>query len=188
MHPSRRSRRTIQVLRWVWLPPEVPRNKNVNSEIAPTGQATAGAGDTGLPVVSANKAAIARFFAAAQNDFAVRLKWSVTPKLGDANHEPKVRIKGPLEIFVPRGSTVRLEGEVSDPDHDAVKVIWWQDNAACTYPGDLQLSDRAALNTTFRVPKDGEPGQTIHVILEATDNGTPPLTRYQRGTACAERG
>jgi len=25
-----------------------------------------------------------------------------------------------------------------------------------------------------------EPGQTIHVILEATDGGTPSLTRYQR--------
>ena len=27
---------------------------------------------------------------------------------------------------------------------------------------------------------DAAPGQTIHLILEATDNGTPALTRYQR--------
>jgi hypothetical protein len=30
------------------------------------------------------------------------------------------------------------------------------------------------------VPADAKPGQTIHLILEATDSGTPALTRYQR--------
>jgi hypothetical protein len=69
---------------------------------------------------------------------------------------------------------------VSDPDHNAVKVSWWQYNDAGTYPGDIALSDPAALTTTFRVPDDAQPGQTIHVILEANDNGTPALTRYQR--------
>ncbi len=78
------------------------------------------------------------------------------------------------------GSTVRLEGEVSDPDHNAVKVTWWQDSAAGSYPGDVRFSDQTALSTTFRVPNDAQPGDTIHLILEATDNGTPPLTRYQR--------
>ena len=37
-----------------------------------------------------------------------------------------------------------------------------------------------SLVTTFQVPANAETGQTIHVILEATDNGTPQLTRYQR--------
>ena len=122
----------------------------------------------------------ARFFAASQNDFAARLKWSVTPKFKDANHEPKVAIKGPLEVSARAGSTVRLQGEVSDPDRNAVKVAWWQYNDAGTYPGDISFSDPAALVTTFQVPANAETGQTIHVILEATDNGTPQLTRYQR--------
>jgi len=30
------------------------------------------------------------------------------------------------------------------------------------------------------IPKDAVAGQTIHMILEATDNGTPTLTSYQR--------
>jgi hypothetical protein len=121
-----------------------------------------------------------RFFAAAQNDLAARLKWSVTPKYSDANHPPKIKIHGPLDISARPGSTVRLQGEVSDPDHSAVTVTWWQDNDAGTYPGDITFSAPAALTTTFRVPDDAKTGQTIHVILEATDNGTPPLTRYQR--------
>jgi hypothetical protein len=134
-----------------------------------------------LPSVPPRTAAMnARFLAAAQNDFAARMQWSVTPKFSDANHPPVVRIKGPSAISAGPGSTVRLQAEVSDPDHNAVKVTWWQYNDAGTYPGDITLSDAAALTTTFRVPDDARPGQTIHVILEATDNGTPALTRYQR--------
>src|SRR5262249_10940333 len=109
-----------------------------------------------------------------------RLKWSMTAKFTDANHEPKVGIKGPREFSARAGDTVRLQGDVSDPDHNTVKVAWWQYNDAGTYPGDIQFSDPSALTTTFRVPDDAETGQVIHVILEATDNGTPPLTRYQR--------
>jgi hypothetical protein len=62
------------------------------------------------------------FFAAAQHDFADRLKWAVTPGFSDANHTPKVRISGPI-------------------------CTAWTDN---------------------------------HVVLEATDDGTAHLTRYQR--------
>jgi len=122
----------------------------------------------------------ARFFAAAQHDFAARLKWSVTPDFRDANHEPKVAIKGGLAVTARPGDTVRLEGEVSDPDRDPVTVNWWQDHDAGSYPGDLTLVGADALATTFAVPADAQPGRTIHVILEATDGGSPALTRYQR--------
>ena len=163
------------------VPAESTASENSKSATVPAGPAASGPGDAGLPRISAaNAAANARFFAAAQNDFAARLKWSVTSKFNDANHEPKVRIKSSPEVSVRAGRTVRLEGEVSDPDHNAVNVIWWQDNAAGTYPGDVGFSDQAALSTTFRVPHDAQPGHTIHIILEATDNGTPPLTGYQR--------
>ena len=156
-------------------------NENPKTATATAPPAASSPGDSGpQPISATNVAANARFFAAAQNDFATRLKWSVTPKFSEANHEPKVRIKGPSEVSVRPGSTARLEGEVSDPDHNAVKVTWWQDNAASTYSGEVLFSDQSALSTSFRVPSDALPGHTIHVILEATDNGTPPLTRYQR--------
>ena len=134
-----------------------------------------------FPAAPPRTAAIAaHFFAVAENDFAARMQWSVTPKYGDANHPPVVRIKGPLAIEARPGSLVRLQAEVSDPDHNSVTVKWWQYNDAETYPGDISIADPAALAASFRVPGDAKPGQTIHVILEATDNGTPPLTRYQR--------
>jgi len=133
------------------------------------------------PPVPARTAAIAAsFFAAAQNDFAARMVWSVTPKFSGANHPPKVNIRGPLDLSGRPGSTVRLQGEVSDPDHDTMTVRWWQYNDAGTYPGDISFSAPAALTTTFRIPDNAKPGQTIQIILEATDNGTPRLTRYRR--------
>ena len=61
-----------------------------------------------------------------------------------------------------------------------MKTTWWQYNDAGTYPGDIAIAEPEALATTFKVPADAQPGQTIHVILEGTDNGTPALTRYRR--------
>ena len=134
-----------------------------------------------MPTIPPRTAAIsATFFAAAQNDFAARLRWAVTPKFSDANHPPKVSIKGSFDVSAHPGSTVNLQGEVSDPDGNAVTVKWWQHNDAGTYPGDITFSTPTALKTTFRAPDDAKPGQTINIVLEATDDGMPHLTRYQR--------
>ncbi len=124
--------------------------------------------------------ATARFFGAAQRDFAARLTWSVTPTFQDANHEPAVAVKGPLHVSARPGETVRLEATTNDPDGDTVTVTWWQYAEAGSYPGRVSLSDATALATSLRVPADATPGSTIHLILEATDDGTPALTRYQR--------
>jgi len=130
---------------------------------------------------SARTAAVfAGFFAAAQNDFAARMLWSMTPNFSEANHPPRVSVRGPIDIAALPGAKVRLQAEASDPDHDSVTVKWWQYNDAGTYPGEITFSDPAALTTTLRVPNDAKPGQTIHVIVEASDNGIPRLTRYQR--------
>ena len=124
--------------------------------------------------------ATARFFGPAQRDLAARLKWSVTPSFDDANHEPLVEIEGPLEVDVKAGERIRFSASVSDPDGDAVTVKWWQYAEAGSYPGKVTLSNPDTLTTTLQVPADATPGHTIHLILEATDNGTPALTRYQR--------
>jgi enterochelin esterase family protein len=119
------------------------------------------------------------FLPAVQRDFAARLKWSVTPRFADANHEPVVKIKGPLNRTAHAGETIRFEAEVSDPDGDAVDVKWWQYRAG-SYPGEVAVGNPSSATTEFRVPVDATQGQTIHLVLEATDKGTPALTRYQR--------
>lgn len=119
------------------------------------------------------------FFPAAQQDFAARLKWSVTPKYTNANHEPIVTIEGPLHIMASAGEKIRLNGVVTDPDGNALFIKWWQFSVG-SYPNEVVISNPIAAQTQVLIPKDAVGGQTIHLILEATDNGTPALTRYQR--------
>ena len=120
------------------------------------------------------------FVPAAQNDFAARVKWTVTPAYADANHEPTVMVKGRALITARPGEIVQLEGTTSDPDGNAVSVKWWRWKDVDTYPGAITLMDSTSLTTSFQVPTDASAGQIIQLVLEATDNGRPALTRYQR--------
>ena len=108
------------------------------------------------------------------------MKWSVTPTFAGANHEPVVGVRGSARITARPGETIQLEGSVSDPDGNAVAVRWWRWKDVDTYPGDVALPDPDALVTRLRVPDDAQPGQTIQLVFEGTDDGTPALTRYQR--------
>jgi hypothetical protein len=81
--------------------------------------------------------------------------------------------------MVTAGEKIRLSGAVSDPDGNTVTVRWWQMKVG-SYPGEITISNPGTLQTQVLVPKEAVPGQTIHVILEATDNGSPALARYQR--------
>ena len=58
--------------------------------------------------------------------------------------------------------------------------MWWQYADADTYPGTVSFSTPETLTTTFQVPAAAVPGQTIHALIQVTDNGTPPLTSFQR--------
>lgn len=124
--------------------------------------------------------ASARFFGPVQRDLAARLKWAVTPRYRDANHPPAVTVGGLLDRMVHAGEIVRLAGSVRDPDGDAVTTRWWQYAEAGTYAGKLVIAEPAAKAVQVRVPADARPGDTIHLIFEATDQGEPQLTRYAR--------
>jgi hypothetical protein len=120
------------------------------------------------------------FTPAAQNDFAARVRWSVTPTYAGANHEPVVGVRGSTHVTARAGATVRLEGSVSDPDGDPVTTRWWRWKDVDSYPGEVRISSPASLATTVQVPADARAGQTIQLVLEGTDAGTPALTRYRR--------
>ncbi|MFN8581425.1 MAG: DUF1593 domain-containing protein [Gemmatimonadaceae bacterium] len=120
------------------------------------------------------------FTAAAQADFAARLRWSVAPSFAAANHEPRVSIQGSAHRSARPGETIHLTGAVSDPDGNATAVRWWQWKDAGTYRGDAAFSDQGSLMTSVVIPTDAVQGQTLQLVLEATDDGTPALTRYAR--------
>ncbi|MEQ9376003.1 MAG: DUF1593 domain-containing protein [Imperialibacter sp.] len=119
------------------------------------------------------------FFPQAQQDFAARMQWAVTPRYADANHEPEVTIQGPLTVVAAPGQKVRLRGTATDPDGNKVTLRWSQLPVG-TYRGKVEIEQSGTSKAEVLAPDDVRPGQTIHVILEATDNGKPALTRYQR--------
>ncbi|WP_206337611.1 DUF1593 domain-containing protein [Streptomyces sp. WAC 06738] len=120
-----------------------------------------------------------RWFGDAQQDFAARMQWTVTPEFGDANHHPEVSV-GRLDVTARPGQTVDLNARATDPDGDALTYRWWQYREAGTFPGAVDVSRPDSARATLEVPGDARRGQTIHAIAEVTDDGSPALTSYQR--------
>lgn len=123
--------------------------------------------------------ALPDFTAPIMNGLAARFAWSVAPDFKGANHYPV--IDGALAMSGKPGEVLKLKYKVNDPDkQDKLTVKWWPYASACTYPGKVAVEDPTSANTTFTIPSDAKAGDTIHLILEATDNGTPQLNRYLR--------
>jgi Protein of unknown function (DUF1593) len=141
-----------------------------------------------------NTASIWRWRSAFQNDFAARMAWSVTPRFADANHAPRLVVNGtselkPLRLSACPGEAVPLNAEGSiDPDGNAIAYRWWwYREAAPAITQQVTFSQATGPRTAPTIPLWThpsmialEPGYSFHVILEATDAGTPALTRYRR--------
>ncbi len=121
-----------------------------------------------------------RWVDAIQNDFAARADWCVK-SYAQANHPPMVKLAHPRDRKAQSGDRLSLSAKgASDPDNDALTYRWWQYQEADTYAGAVAIENADRREAALTVPKDARHGQTIHIICEVTDAGTPPLTRYQR--------
>ena len=121
-----------------------------------------------------------RWSDALQNDFASRADWCVK-SYEEANHPPVVVLGHAADLKAKPGAGVKLSAKgTSDPDGDKLSYRWWQYEEANSYSGTIEISDAEKQAASFTIPGDAGKGETIHVICEVTDYGTPPLTRYQR--------
>ncbi len=120
-----------------------------------------------------------RWMAAIQWDFAARADWCVKD-FKDANHAPKVSLLHANVLNAKPNQKVVLKGKTTDPDGDKLTYKWWQYEEVGTYKGSVTLTNNNSLTTAVTIPADIKKGETIHLILEVTDNKTTPLTRYQR--------
>ncbi len=121
---------------------------------------------------------LARWSTAIQNDFAARADWCVKP-YQEANHAPVAMLAHARDLSGAPGATVKLSAVGSrDTDGDAVAYRWWQYHEADSAESRISIKDADAQQSSFVVPN--EPGKQVHIILEVTDNGTPPLVAYQR--------
>jgi hypothetical protein len=120
-----------------------------------------------------------------QYDFAARMNWCVADEYKKANHNPVAvlngdRSKNVLSLSAKGGATVKLSAEgTSDPDGNSMKTAWWIYTEAGTLRSGVTLTKTQGLTTKVALPQVTEPG-TVHVILEAEDDGTPKLWVYRR--------
>ncbi len=134
--------------------------------------------------VESARTGVWRWREAFQNDFEARMDWCVKP-YEEANHQPMAVVNGDksgkvLEIKVKDHESVRLDAQGSeDPDGDELTYLWW------IYPEPSGIHVAPALrNRSERfIDLDQEIldlSQTIHLILEVRDQGSPALTSYRR--------
>ena len=115
-----------------------------------------------------------------QNDFAARADWCVK-SYEAANHPPVVVLKNPVDMEAKPGGTITLSAEgTSDPDGDQLTYRWWRYDKADSYNGTIDIENSSSVETSIQIPAEAGQDDTIHIICEVTDSGTPALTRYQR--------
>jgi dienelactone hydrolase len=127
---------------------------------------------------------LARWAAHLQNDFRARLDWCVKP-LKEANHPPRLTLNGSrdaeiLHVHARSGTELKLDAAASsDADGDRLRFDWFHYPEPGTYRGRVEFAGVNLAATTVQIPKDAA-GTTFHIVVAATDEGQPPLTRYRR--------
>lgn len=118
-----------------------------------------------------------RWIAEMQNDFAGRIKWGVAPSFAGANHNPGVDL-AQTGLTARAGKTVAISARVTDPDSNKVKINWAVYTDASTVTAPVTVQNATSKKAYVAIPADAASGQRIVVVLTATDNGTPALSRY----------
>lgn len=122
------------------------------------------------------------FYPAIFNNFAARMEWAAT---GSGNRNPEIVInsnKGlsPIEIKATPGECIHLDISGSkDPDGDEVQYrLFSIDEASASLPME-SISQEENGNFVVVIPEKCA-GKELHLICEATDSGSIPLTSYRR--------
>jgi hypothetical protein len=125
-----------------------------------------------------------RWRPAFQADFQARMDWCVK-RFDEANHPPVAVLnkndgRGILKLTAKPGESVELSAAGStDPDQNRLSYKWYVYPEAGTYGRAVSIESDASQQASLTIPR-GAAGKTVHVILEVSDDGQPPLTRYRR--------
>jgi len=125
-----------------------------------------------------------RWRSAFQRDFQARMDWCVKPS-AEANHHSLIVCNGDttrnvVHIQARSDDIIRLSAAGSrDPDGHKLTYRWWYYPEAGTCQEDVEIDSSESSEVDVVIPVNASDSE-IHVILEVTDDGTPPLTSYRR--------
>jgi hypothetical protein len=128
-----------------------------------------------------------RWVIAAQNDYAARADRCVND-YDQANHAPVAAFNGTtvndgspvLKMEAMPGQTISLDASGStDPDKDKLSYKWWVYKEVGSYGKAVSVNNSSSKTASVTIPSDAS-GKTIHVLIEVTDDGDPPLKGWRR--------
>lgn len=128
---------------------------------------------------------ISKWSTAINNDFAARMKWSVTSNYADANHFPVAVVNGDstrqvFRITAEPGSKVELSAiGSSDPDGNSLLYNWTFYKEASSFSGYVTIQNYTTATPTVSIPTNAN-GTELHIVLELRDSGSPTLYAYRR--------
>lgn len=120
-----------------------------------------------------------------QRELVARLDWCRSSDRDSANHPPLAIVNGSadgraLQITCQPGEKITLDAGASrDPDGHQLKFHWWRYEEASTYQGPFTLQPADASSCQVLLPSEAL-DLPLHLILEVTDTGLPPLTAFRR--------
>lgn len=130
---------------------------------------------------TSGRATVWRWRPAFMNDFAARMDWCIKP-FAMANHAPMAVVSGDRTRSVTTGQTVTLDASGStDPDGNGLTYAWWRYAEPSNYTGPLSIRNGSGAVASFVAPSVNVSGpQSIHIVLEVKDDGSPALYSYDR--------
>jgi hypothetical protein len=113
------------------------------------------------------------------------MNWCVTGDFKQANHNPHPVLNGDgstdvVVMSAKAGTTVPLSAAGTDAGDEGqkVKVTWWTYPEAGTIEG-ASVSSTGGYDAAVSLTPAAKAG-TVHVILQAEDDGSPHLVSYRR--------
>lgn len=151
---------------------------------------------------------LTRWFDDIQDDFKVRASWTTTDNFDDATHYPIISVNGDLDRNVLAGEIVNISTSAKDSNGKKLYYKWWYYFEASTYSklelleskyqdiegfligqnakfvneskSIVKLEGENTSDLICYIPEDIKHNETIHLILEVSNEGPNSLKSYKR--------